>query len=43
MRRYLMLCSSCSRACARHAKYLNINFSILMWPESLLYNLCRNG
>src|SRR5262249_12372164 len=24
-------------------KYLNINFSILMWPEILLYNLCRNG
>ena len=29
--------------CAARAKYLNINFSILMWPESLLYNLCRNG
>src|SRR5215831_16591874 len=26
----------------QHTKYLNINFSILMSPESLLYNLYRN-
>jgi hypothetical protein len=25
------------------AKYLNINFSILVSAESLLYNLCQNG